>query len=216
MANPAMGNMRSLPLPKGFDGTRPEEWKDFVLKLKSFLNMQEHDYGETMDTTSVDPHAVTDARLVTRDENNALIVDIRRVRMSRYLKYLLILLCNGAPLTIIRSTATENGFEIWRQLCIRYAPDPIASHFGTLGHILEPVYQRPIFRTLSRTGRLRLLGTSARLVLHWRTQSRSRYFTIVPQERCNSIFVLMLDDFNDTLRYVLCYLIDYFRSLAAF
>ena len=73
MANPNMANMRSLPLPKGFDGTRPEEWKDFVLKLKSFLNIQEHDFGEIMDFTAIDRHVIADVRFVTRDADNTQI-----------------------------------------------------------------------------------------------------------------------------------------------
>ena len=58
--------------------------------------------------------------------------------MSRQLKSLLITLCNGPPLTIIQSTVTENGFEIWRLLCRRYSPDPVVSQYGALGQILEP------------------------------------------------------------------------------
>ena len=48
-----------LPPPKGF-GTRPELWEDFAFKLKSYLNLQEHDYGEVMDRSSTDLDPITD------------------------------------------------------------------------------------------------------------------------------------------------------------
>ena len=66
------------------------------------------------------------------------VADERGIRMSRQLKYLLITLCNGPPLTIIQTTETDNGFEIWRLLCRRYSPDPVVTQHGALAHILEP------------------------------------------------------------------------------
>ena len=58
--------------------------------------------------------------------------------MPRQLKYLLITLCNGPPLTIIQTTENDNGFEIWRLRCRRYSPDPAVTQYGALAHILEP------------------------------------------------------------------------------
>ena len=80
---------------------------------------------------------VTDERLLL-ERDGERIPDERGIRMSRQLKYLLITLCNGPPLTIIQSTVTENGFELWRLLCRRCSQDTIVSQYGALGQILEP------------------------------------------------------------------------------
>ena len=134
-----------LPLPRGFDGTKPEHWPEFAFKLKAHLNMIEPDYSRLMGAATAQHLPVTDEQL-TINIGGEDIPDQRKLRMSRHLKYLLILLCNGAPLTILRTATTENGFEIWRLLCLRYSPNPIANSFGMLGHILEPVLPNAHFQ----------------------------------------------------------------------
>ena len=129
---------RALPLPRGFDGSRPELWwKDFDYRLKAYLNMQEPGFSSYMSIAASSLVPVTDERLLL-ERDGERIPDERGIRMSRQLKYLLITLCNGPPLTIIQSTVTENGFEVWRLLCRRYSPGPVVSQYGALGQILEP------------------------------------------------------------------------------
>ena len=95
MAHVNQGNFaNALPLPRGFDGTRPEQWKDFAYKLKAYLNMQEHDFSNYMNLASASAGPVTDERHVLEHDGRQ-VADERGIRMSRQLKYLLITLCNG-------------------------------------------------------------------------------------------------------------------------
>ena len=55
---------RSLPLPRGFDGHRPEHWKDFDYKLKAYLNMQEPDFSNYLNIAAASLVPVTDERLL--------------------------------------------------------------------------------------------------------------------------------------------------------
>ena len=128
---------RALPLPRGFDGARPELWKDFAYKLKAYLDMHENDFSIYMDGAADSAEPITDLRH-TVEHHGERVFGERVIRMSRQLKYVLTSLWNGPPLTITTSTETLNGFEPWRQLCRRYSPDPAVSHYGTLGQILEP------------------------------------------------------------------------------
>ena len=137
MAQNNHGNFaRSLPLPRGFDGTRPEQWNDFSYKLKAYLNMPESDFTNYMNLAAASVEPVTDQRHVLEQEGGGRVPDERGIRMSRQLKHLLITLCNGPPLTVIQSADTENGFEVWRPLCRHYSPDPVASQYGALGQTL--------------------------------------------------------------------------------
>ncbi len=137
---------RGVPPPKGLGGARQDLWADFSFKLTSYLRAQEPDYGELMDRAARDLDVITDERLARRNAAGEGVLEERCVRMPRHLKYLLVLLCNGAPLTLIRTANTDNGFEIWRRLPQRYAPNQVASHFGILGHILEPVLPEARFQ----------------------------------------------------------------------
>ena len=55
---------RALPLPRGFDGSRPELWKDFDYKRKAYLNMQEPDFSSYMNIAAASLVQVTDERLL--------------------------------------------------------------------------------------------------------------------------------------------------------
>ena len=69
MAQNNQGNFtRSLPLPRGFAGTRPEQWKDFAYKLKAYLNMQEPDFNNYMDLAAASAEPVTDQSHVLEQE----------------------------------------------------------------------------------------------------------------------------------------------------
>ena len=102
---------RELPLPRDFDGTRMELWKDFSYELRAYLNMLEPDFTNYMNRAADSADPVTDQRYVL-EQDGARIPDERGVRMSRQLKYLLIILCTGSPLKIIQASNTENGFEM--------------------------------------------------------------------------------------------------------
>ena len=51
---------RWLPLPRGFDGTRPELWTEFAFILKACMSVPEHDFSTHMDTAEISLHAITD------------------------------------------------------------------------------------------------------------------------------------------------------------
>ena len=73
MANPHQGSFaRSLPLPRGFDGTRPDQWKDFVYKLKAYLNMQEHDFTNYMNLAAASVEQVTDERHILEQDGRQI------------------------------------------------------------------------------------------------------------------------------------------------
>ena len=148
----ALQPTRSLPLPKGFDGTRPELWKEFSVKLKAYLDIQEPDFSNYMDAATLVDAPLTD-EVYTRDADGQRILDERVVRVSRRLKYLLITLCTGPPLTIVTSTVTQNGFELWRLLSLRYAPDPVSSHYGTFNRYWNHPCRKHASKMLLHTGK---------------------------------------------------------------
>ncbi len=49
-----------LPLPRGFDGTKPEHWQELAFKLEAYLSMTEHDYSRLMDAATQQHVPVTD------------------------------------------------------------------------------------------------------------------------------------------------------------
>ena len=113
-ANPLAG--RCLPPPRGFDGAWPELFEDFAVKLKSYLGLQESDFSEVIDMTSKDPQPIADNRLVTRGAGGQQILGNSRISMPRHLKHTLVLLCSGAPLTVIRVANAKNGIGCCRLL----------------------------------------------------------------------------------------------------
>ena len=127
---------RELPLPRDFDGTRKEHWKNFSFELRAYLNVLEPDFVNYMSRAADSAAPVTDQRYVL-EQDGARVPDERGIRMSWQLKYFLIILCSGPPLTIIQSSETEDGFEIWRLLCRRYSTDPVVSQQGALGKCLN-------------------------------------------------------------------------------
>ena len=120
---------RALPAPRGFDGTRPELWKEFADKLTAYAGLQDHDFSNYMDAAARAAQPITDERH-TRERQGEVVPGERAARRSRQLRYVLSTLCNGPPLTSITSTETLSGFELWRLLCRRDSPDPVASHYG--------------------------------------------------------------------------------------
>ena len=138
---PPQGPQRLLVPPRQFDG-RLEDYEEFSFKLKGYLSLQEPDFGRLMTRVETMEEAVTDAHCT---EPGGGEVSERVFAMSRTLQYTLIMLCTGPALTIIRSVQTDNGFETWRQLHRRYSPNPMARQFGTLGQILEPVFNETTF-----------------------------------------------------------------------
>ncbi len=176
--------------------------------------MIEHDYSRLMDAATAQHLPVTDEQL-TININGEDIRDQRKLWMSRHLKYLLILLCNGAPLTILRTAETENGFEIWRLLSLRHSPNPIANSFGMLGHILEPVLPEAHFQDAfaywdaeiakhERDTGAPLADSVKIAVLHNKTSG-----ALQQHLRLNSARLQRYDDVRTVL-------LDYFRSLTAF
>ncbi len=163
--------VRGLPPAKGLGGTRPDLWSDFSFKLTSYLSVQEPDFGELMDRAARDFEVITGDRLTRLAEAGEGTLDLRYVRMSRRLRYLLALLCRGAPLTIIRTANIDNGFEIWRLLSQRYAPNLVASHAWYFGATyLSRHCPRLTSKMLLHTGRQRLPNTNVKLVLSCLTQ----------------------------------------------
>ena len=101
--------------------------------------MQEHDLTSYMNLAAASVEPVTDQRHVLEQEGLGRVPDESCVRMPRQRKYLLSTLCHGPPLTIIQSSDTESGFEVWRQLCRHYSTDPEVSQQRTLGRMSEPL-----------------------------------------------------------------------------
>ena len=107
--------------------------------------MQEHDFANYMNLAAASAEPVTDERHIL-EQDGRQIADGCGIRMSRQLKYLLITLGNGHPLTTIQSADTENGFEVWRLLSRRYSADPVVSQYGALAQILEPLLPEAHFQ----------------------------------------------------------------------
>ena len=64
---------RALPLPRGFDGHHPELWKDFDYKLKAYLNMQEPEFSNYMNTAAASLVPVTDERLLLERDGERIL-----------------------------------------------------------------------------------------------------------------------------------------------
>ena len=123
-------------LPRDFDGTRVELWKDFSFQLKAYLEMLEPDFANCMNFAASSQQPLTD-KCYVRGLEGTLLDEARWVRMSQQLRYFLILLCSGPPLRIIQSADTQNGFELWRLLNRRYTVEPLVRQHGAPGRILK-------------------------------------------------------------------------------
>jgi hypothetical protein len=105
--------------PKTFKG-KEDEFELFSYKLKAFLNMADPGYRASMNLAAQET-----------DEINFETLARDRQRMSIHLQNVLISLTEGPALRIVkRQEQSENGFEAWRQLCLRYVLQEFESNFN--------------------------------------------------------------------------------------
>ena len=111
-AQPNPGIVPQQPLnfspPKAFKG-KEEDFELFSYKLKAFLNLAHAGFRIAMSAATQE-----DAEI---DFNT---LNAERQAMAIQLQNALITLTDGLALRIVkRQEQSENGFEAWRQLCLR-------------------------------------------------------------------------------------------------
>ena len=131
MAEATLGSLKVPPPknfhPKGRDSAEDTaEFETYSRQLKAFLSMQSKAYKEYMNQAERHPGHVY---LPAEDEIGK--------ELATQLQNFLILTCNGKATRIVcRDDSDENGFESWRRLHARYAPNKRVKHIGHMQGIL--------------------------------------------------------------------------------
>ena len=118
-----------LPTPGTFNGKSPNDYhifEAFSKKLKAFLMSQDIQFKRLMTAAET---STTPVGIPTADAD---------IKKSHELQALLTLLCTDDALRLVSrdDDIDENGFESWRRLFQRYAPQKRLQHFGQMQQIL--------------------------------------------------------------------------------
>ena len=70
-----------LPLPRDFDGTRLDQWKNFASELTAYCDMLELSFSNCTRRAAASPGPVTDQRHVL-EQDGLRVTDERHIRMS--------------------------------------------------------------------------------------------------------------------------------------
>ena len=112
-----------------------EEWK---YKFQAYMGLMDNKLPQLLENSEVAISTIRDADLVAAaedtDEAN------KWVQLSTDLRYILINICSGAAATVCRQYQTSNGFEIYRQLCIRFSIPLGTRSIGYLAKLLKPTF----------------------------------------------------------------------------
>ena len=136
-------------LPEKFKGTK-ENWEEFNFQFKAYLSLidpaYEHDLQD-VEIQSDQPVSEDFFMLDITDEQNGPIVNEDKVKRSKELQYLLIMLCTGPATHVLHRESNLNGFESWRLLFKRFRAPKKQKALGLLNDILKPDFSGPEFET---------------------------------------------------------------------
>eukprot|EP00971_Amphidinium_carterae_P078945 1562010-Amphidinium_carterae.1 len=118
---------RGLSKPPRFSG-KDEEWRDWVFQFESYIGLLSSDLYSKMEEI-----ATTNGRLSAIDEYN----DELKAQ-ARQLYFLLVQLCQGRALTLLRTVNDAHGFVAWRMLKRQYEPSTAVRTVGFLQRLLTP------------------------------------------------------------------------------
>jgi len=114
-------------------------FEELNYKFQAYMGLMDNALPQLLENTENSTTVIKDADLVaaasTTDEAN------KWIQLSTDLRYILINICSGAAATICRQHQTSNGFEIYRQLCIRFS---IPVRGNKINWILDKVTQANI------------------------------------------------------------------------
>ena len=104
-----------------------EEWK---YKFTAYMGLQDNDYTELLQAAEIATAELTEIQL--RAAASTIEDGERHVRLSTGLRYILINTTTGAAATVRRQHQHTIGFEMYRQLCIRFSI-PLGTR--SIGHL---------------------------------------------------------------------------------
>ena len=128
--------------PPTFDGNYAhfEEWK---CKFTAYMGLTNNRYPLLLDQTAAAATLIDEARLrgaaSTTEEAN------ENIQMSADLKYILISITSGSAAMIYRQYQQTTGFEIWRQLHVRFMIPTGTRGIGCLTRLLKPTFDHHNF-----------------------------------------------------------------------
>ena len=117
-----------------------EEWK---YKFQAYMGLMDNQLPQLLENTENSTTVIKDSDLVsaatTTERAN------KWVQLSTDLRYILINICSGAAATICRQHRTSNGFDIYRQPCIRFSIPLGTRSIGYLTRLLKPTFDMKQF-----------------------------------------------------------------------
>ena len=128
--------------PPTFDGNYAhfEEWK---YKFTAYMGLTNNRYPLLLDQTAAAATLIDEARLrgaaSTTEEAN------ENIQMSADLKYILTSITSGSAAMICRQYQQTTGFEIWRQLHVRFMIPTGTRGIGYLKRLLKPTFDQRNF-----------------------------------------------------------------------
>ena len=138
-----MANMNRYKLkPPFFNGDYGafEEWK---YKFTAYMGLQDNDYADLLQAAEQATAELTELQL--RAAASTIEDGERHVRLSTDLRYILINTTTGAAATVCKQYQHTIGFEMYRQLCIRFSIPLGTRSIGHLTRLLKPTFDKNNF-----------------------------------------------------------------------
>ena len=117
------------------DNATFEEWK---YKFNAYMGLIDNEYTRLLQAASNANAELTDAML--RAAADSIEQGEKHVQLSADLKYILINTTTGSAATVCRQFQTSIGFEMYRQLCLRFSIPLGTRSIGYLTRLLKPKF----------------------------------------------------------------------------
>ena len=112
-----------------------EEWK---YKFTAYMGLIDNMFTRLLQASEIATTELTDAQL--RGAANTIEDGEKHVQLAADLRYLLINITTNSAATVCRQFQHSNGFEIYRQLCRRFAIPLGTRSIGYLTNLLKPTF----------------------------------------------------------------------------
>ena len=110
-----------------------EEWQ---FKFTAFLGLQDPDFPRLLEASQAAQQELTESQL--RSAATTIEEGEKHVRLSNDLKYILVSVTTGPAATVIRQFQRAIGFEMYRQLTVRFAIPTGPRSIGFLTKVIKP------------------------------------------------------------------------------
>ena len=124
-------DLKGVARPPPFSG-RQEDWAEWRFKFLS-----------AMDLLAIGRYMRL-AESVERPVTVAEMSDLTRQK-SELLHAILVAVCNGKALTLLKLVRGSNGLEVWRILAEEYAPKAVLRYASMLSSLLKPTFHDHAF-----------------------------------------------------------------------